>query len=368
MSRRGDNIHKRSDGRWEGRYISGRKIDGKAKYSSVYAKSYAECAAKLKLARCSVLPKPVSITTSELFYLWLEGKKSTIKRSTYTNYLQLFNRYVIPHFGSMAADKINAYMFSSFINDLISYGGANGQGLSPITVRAIMTILRSVLKYGELEYGITNAAKNITLPKARSNDISIFNDDEIIRIKRAAFSGSNYEFGIVLSLYTGIRIGELCALTWGDIDIVNQVVHINKSLSRISEQGMISKTTIIIDRPKSKNSVRDVPIPPFMLATLTRMKAIQSDKDYFLTCSCKYTEPRSYSLRYKTFLKSLEIPYRCFHSLRHTFATECIKCGVDVKTLCELLGHSSVKITLEKYVHPDMNMKKQQLEKLYSAL
>ncbi|MBR1863697.1 MAG: site-specific integrase [Ruminococcus sp.] len=369
MSRRGDNIHKRSDGRWEGRYISGRGENGKAVYKSVYAHSYAECSNKLKLARCDLLPVSRPITVSELFTAWLISRKNKVKQSTYVNYKTLYDSYICDELGTKRVDSLNAFMLNRFADGLLNNGGKNGQGLSAVTVQAIMIMLRSMLEYGELEYDLPNPAKNVSLPKTENAEITPFNSAEMMKIRCIALKGDSYELSILLSLYTGLRIGELCALTWGDIDLVNQVIHVKKTLFRIKNpDGSTPRTIVVIDTPKSKKSVRDVPIPTFMLSVLAKLKRNQSDSNYFLTCSPSYTEPRSYSSRYKTFLKNLNIPYRKFHNLRHTFATECVKQGVDVKTLSELLGHSSVKITLDRYVHSDIELKKQQLEKLYATV
>ncbi|SDB60029.1 Site-specific recombinase XerD [Ruminococcaceae bacterium FB2012] len=369
MSRRGDNIHKRSDGRWEGRCISGRSDEGKAIYKSVYARSYAECSEKLKLARCGLLSTSRPITVAELYRAWLLGRKNTIKQSTYSSYTNLFESYISDPFGEKRVESLNAFMLNRFSDELLHSGGKSGQGLSAVTVQAVMILLRSVLEYGAKEYELPNPAKNISLPKAENAEITLFTPFEATRIKAAALRSDNYDLGILLTLYTGLRIGELCALTWGNIDLTGQIIHINKTLFRIANpQQTAPKTVVVIDSPKSKSSVRVVPLPTFMLTALARLKRGQPDSNYFLTCSQGYTEPRSYALRYRTFLKRLNIPYRKFHSLRHTYATECIKCGVDVKSLSELLGHSSVKITLERYVHSDMELKKRELEKLWSAL
>jgi len=164
-----------------------------------------------------------------------------------------------------------------------------------------------------------------------------------------------------------MRIGEICALKWSDIDMNAELISVNKTLYRISNPaGNNPKTIILIDSPKSKKSVRKIPIPTFMIYRLSKIKENCNSEDYFLTCTCKFIEPRSYREHYKSFLRSANIPYRNFHVLRHTFATECIRCGIDVKTVSELLGHSSVKITLDRYVHSSMDDKRRQLQKLYS--
>ncbi len=369
MSRRGDNIHKRSDGRWEGRYISGRNELGKAVYKSVYAHSYADCSEKLKLARCDLLPVSKPMTVDELFTVWHLSRKNKVKRSTFVNYLTLYNNYLRERFGSFRVERLNAFMLNRFVDDMLTNGGKKGFGLSPTTMQSVMILLRSVLEYGELEHGLPNAAKHISLPKAPKSDISVFNELEVHKIRNCADLCNSIELGIVLTLFTGLRIGELCALQWGDFDLDNQVIHITKTLFRIADPSNAEhKTAIAIDTPKSRQSVRDVPIPSFLLCEIATLKQRRSDDDFFLTSSPKPTEPRTYTERYKSFLKRIGVPYRNFHALRHTFATQCIKSGVDVKTLSELLGHSSVKITLDRYVHSDMQLKRKQLEKLYSSL
>ena len=369
MSRRGDNIHKRSDGRWEGRYISDRNEFGKAIYRSVYARTYADCSEKLKLARCDLLPVSKPMTVDELFTAWHLSCKNKVKQSTFVNYLTLYNNYLCERFGSFRVERLNAFMLNRFVDDMLANGGKKGLGLSSTTMQSVMILLRSVLNYGELEYGLPNAAKHIGLPKVQKNGISVFSEFEIRRIRNFADLCNSTELGIVLTLFTGLRIGELCALTWEDIDMAEQIIHVRKTLFRIANQGdSAQKTGIVIDTPKSKSSLHDVPIPTFLLSEIVMLKQRCSDEDFFLTGSPRPTEPRTYTLRFKSFLKRIGVPYRNFHALRHTFATQCVKSGVDVKTLSELLGHSSVKITLDRYVHTDMQLKRRQLEKLYSSL
>ena len=369
MSRRGDNIHKRSDGRWEGRYISSRNELGKAVYRSVYARTYADCSEKLKLARCNMLPVSKPMTVDELFAAWHLSRKNKVKQSTYANYKTLYENYLQERFGSMRVDALNSFMLNRFVDDMLTNGGKRGLGLSAVTVQLIMILLKSVIEYGEVEFELPNAAKHISLPKTQTAEISVFSEFEIRRIRNCVDTSSSIELGILLALFTGLRIGEICALTWADIDTAEQLIHVRKTLYRIANQDdSAQKTAIVIDMPKSKSSLRDVPIPTFLLEPIARLKANQDSQNYFLTCSPKPTEPRTYTLRFKSFLKRIGVPYRNFHSLRHTFATECIKSGVDVKTLSELLGHSSVKITLDRYVHSDMQLKRRQLEKLYSSL
>lgn len=369
MSRRGENIFKRKDGRWEGRYKSGVKANGRAKYSSVYAKSYADCATKLRAERDrqGLISNPMSI--DDLFNAWLSSRKNSIKQSTFASYKKLYSNYLCEPLGNYRADSVTALMINELVDRLLTYGGKREGGLSAVTVQSILILLKSVFEYGAIEYMLNNPAKNVAMPKCEVKDIRIFSDEEVSKIRYAAIAGDSCDLGILLSLYTGIRIGELCALTWGDIDVDNGLISVSKTLCRITNpHGEKPKSIVVITPPKSKKSLRDILIPPFILPRIIALKHDRKDSDYFLTGSQKYIEPRSYSHKYKRFLEKTSVPYKNFHVLRHTFATTCIKQGIDVKTVSELLGHSGVKITLEKYVHSDLDMKRRQLEKLYSAL
>jgi integrase len=367
MSRRGENIFKRKDGRWEGRYILCYSENGKAKYKSVYAHSYSECSKKLKLAKSNLMPQNNPITITELFAFWLESRKASIKLSTYVSYQTIFDNHIKSHFGNVRINKITSFMINRYVAELLESGRNDGKGLSTQSVQIILIILKSVLAYGEKEYLINNPAKNISLPRMEHKEIKTFTNIEIQKIRANCICDDCTKLGILLCLYTGLRIGEICALKWSDIDISQQVIHVRKTLQRIKNpNGSIPKTVVLIDEPKSEKSIRDVPVPTFMLSKLAAIKNSVSNGNYFLTCTEHYIESRTYQSRYKTFLKNIGVEYKNFHVLRHTFATECIRLGIDVKTVSELLGHASVKITLERYVHSDMDMKRKQLEVLYN--
>lgn len=365
MSRRGTNIFKRKDGRWEGRYISGRYDDGRAKYSSVYAHSYIECSSKLNEAKIKRLPVAKNMTVNELFNGWLLARKNSVKESTYVTYRNIYDCYVKDKLGGFKVNSINAYSLNLFVDELLTTDGKRGHPISPTTVQSVLMILRSVFKYGGSEYGIDDPTKNMAAPRSDRSEITVFNTDEINSLKRTADTQNTYELGILLCLYTGLRIGEICALTWKNIDLDNEIIMVRHTLSRIKNPDGEPKTIIIIDTPKSRNSSRDIPLPDHLCTVLIKMKSLHNDEDYFLTGTDHYIEPRSYQYHYKKLLKTANVPFRKFHNLRHTFATSCIKKGIDVKTVSELLGHSSVKITLERYMHPDMKTKKEQLAGLY---
>ena len=369
MPRHGKNIFKRKDGRWEGRYKNGVNSNGKSKYASVYAHSYLECAEKLNKAINSIKQCNTQINFGKLFYEWLLSKKSTVKQSTYASYSSRYENYVKPFLGNCNVNLVTSSMINSFTNELLRHGGARNQGLSVETVQAILIMILAVMDYGESEYGYVNHTKNVKLPKSMPKEIVVFSDQEIKQIKDTLVNKDTLCFGIILALYTGIRIGELCALKWKNIDINAGIIKIDKTLCRIrNTESNSPKTIISITTPKSSKSIREIPIQPFLLERLTTLKRSCNDDDYFLTGKTTYIEPRAYNIFYKKQLSLIGVTYKNFHVLRHTFATSCIKHGIDIKTVSELLGHSSVKITLDKYVHSDMDMKRKQLELLYTDL
>lgn len=367
MSRHGENIFRRKDKRWEGRYISDRTEDGRARYKSVYAHSYAECRQKLNEHQAATELSCRKMTVSRLFEIWLESRKNSVKLSTYTNYKTLYTNHIKDILGGLPCDSVTAEMLNKYVSDLIESGNIFGGELSANSAKAVLIIIKSMFKYGSREYGITDSAQKLTLPKVAAKEIIVFDDNEIITLCGLSESGDQMLLGIVLCLYTGIRIGEVCALKWADIDLDDKVMHIGKTLQRIKNPtDGAPKTLVTITEPKSHKSIRDIPIPTFLLPVL--QKSRRNSECYFLTSSTSYTEPRTLSFKYKKCLNELGIKYRNFHCLRHTFATKCIRAGVDIKTLSELLGHSSVQITLDRYVHSDLEIKRIQIEKLSAEL
>lgn len=169
--------------------------------------------------------------------------------------------------------------------------------------------------------------------------------------------------GILLCLYTGMRIGELCALKWNDIDVEEEIIHINRTVQRLDTEE--KKSALIVSYPKSRSSVRNIPIPKCILDVLLSFYAYENSTAYIFTGKENVpAEPRTFQYRYRKYLEKAGVKYRKFHTLRHTFATRCIHCGIDIKTLSEILGHSNVKITLEYYCHTTMEQKKKQMNRL----
>ena len=290
----------------------------------------------------------------------MQKKKDYIKESTYSNYSNIISNHIIPELGNIKLSNLNNKLIQEYLINKYKTGRLDGNGgLSYKTIRDIIAVVKSSLKYAIKEEMINNINLDFTYPKIANKDkiyIMPKKDQErlITYIKQDENTRS---LGILLALYSGIRIGELCALQWKDIDFKNNILHINKTLQRIYiKDNKESVSKIIITNPKTHNAERDIPLNKGFAHIL---KKHQTESNKYILSNCdKWIEPRTYRRYFKKCLDKAKIGQINFHGLRHTFATNCIKLGVDYKTVSELLGHANVNITLNLYVHPQMSQKK----------
>lgn len=359
------NIYKRKDGRFEGRIPLGHDAKGKIKYRYLYSKSLPDLKEKMLNAYADTENSEETAcdkTFKELCREWLASAKLRVKQSSYCCYEKLINRYVIPYFENMKYSELGTPFINEFSDHLLKFGRINGfGGLSAKTVHDILVAMRSVAKYAEQEYGYRNPMKNISMPKFESKKTEVFDKNERKRLQDHLQSNlTESNLGILLTMYTGLRVGELCALTWNDIDFENGVVHIFQTLQRVSKSFDGGKTALVTTTPKSKTSVRDIPLPLFLLNILKNNR----QSGYLLSGTDKPVEPRTMQNRFKAVLRACGIRNANFHLIRHTYATACIESGFDAKTVSELLGHSNVNITLNRYVHSSMEMKRRCVDRL----
>lgn len=370
MSKRGENIRKRDDGRWESRLLN--KKTGKYKY--FYGKSYNEVKQKRYNFDVSA-QNETAVTTkllenplmSSVFILWLSETRLTVKRSTYLNYDDIIRLHLLPIFGDVDIDNLS----TKLVNDILSkWLKTAGSTLSTKYIHDILSVLRSALAFAANKYSCSVNTSEILSVPSEKKDIMILSSLEQQRLIEYLLLCTDYaKIGIILCLYTGMRVGEICALKWSDIHIGDGYIDINKTMYRIrnadkvSVDGNVPMTLVVTEKPKTNASARKIPICDFIGKILSETGAHDPD-NYFLTDSSKYIEPRTYQNRFKRYLQNAGIQKVNFHVLRHTFATNCINAGCDVKSLSEILGHSSVKITLDRYVHPSMESKKRQLDML----
>lgn len=300
-----------------------------------------------------------NITFENLFEEWIDKKRGKLKKSSISTYIYLAKKYLYPNLRNLCLKELEKYKYNFMIEDL-------EEDYAPKSVRDILVILKSILKYGNEEYDSKIKVNKIVLPKLHSEPLEILNKDEKLRIEDYCIRENTLKcIGILISLNTGMRIGEVCALKWENIDLEKREIRVRKTLERIYDEEL-KKTEIIIDKPKSQKSIRNIPINNKLYKLLKSISHKYKTSNFFLTGNDdKYIEPSVYRYNFKRILKKSKIrtSYK-FHILRHTFATFCISVGMDIKTLSELLGHSSVEITLNLYVHSSYETKKKFLEKL----
>ena len=297
------------------------------------------------------------ITFSDIVDSWLMSKYNSVKESTYFNYKYIIKKYLYPKLRHKTLKQLLKYDFNVLIN--------NSKSLNKTSLKKIITILKSILKFAERKYDVDFKIDLIKVVNKDVPEIKIFTTREKKKLINYCYNSENLkEIGILISLYTGLRIGELCALKWKDIDLSKDILTVNYTLQRISTDD---GTKILFGKPKTRSSIRQIPINKTLHNILYKIYTLNVyDKEsYFLTGSTtQFIEPRNYQYTFKTILKKLRIPYYNFHILRHTFATDCININMDVKSLSRILGHSNVNITLNKYVHPSFKKAKLYLEKI----
>lgn len=373
MSRTGENIYKRKDGRWEGRYILFYDGNGKAKYKSVYAHSYFALRNKLLIAKSqnSVTSPEKSILGRENYELWLNkwlnAKRVLVKDSTYIRYRNHINNHIVPELGRFPINKISTCLIEEFISKKLEHGRIDASGgLSQKTVSDILGVMKDSFKYARSHGAdIICSFENVSF-RHTTREMRVLSIGEEKRLLKTLFNDfDRYKLGVFLCLYTGIRIGELCALTGKDISLEDRTLNVRHTMQRLQVEnvGSSRKTQVQITDPKSSAGVRVIPLPEFVVDVIKPY--VGSENSFILSGSGRlFVEPRTMENRFKHYLSVSQIEKATFHSLRHTFATRCIEAGIDAKTLSEILGHSSVKITLDKYVHSSLQQKRDSMEKL----
>lgn len=375
MARRGDGIHKRRDGRWEGRYAIGRNENGTIRYASVYAGNYADVKEKLQKLKTQPKPAPVSIpdaasdlTFAEVAKRWLTSNSVRLKPSTLNKYAYLLDTHIVPQIGAVSLSKLNTDVINQFLKEKLDTGriGTAG-GLSPSYVAGIRMVVLSVFRFSAEQGLCSSVMGQIYRPQQHRKDIVLLSkpDQHLLEAYiRGHPSGAG--IGVLLSMYTGLRIGEVCALRWEDVDLQQAIIHIRHTVCRIQNVGH-NGTVLVSGPPKTQSSYRDIPIPS-PLFSLLHQHSLQSLSAYVASESENFVSPRTLDARFQNLLKRSGLSHINFHALRHTFATRCIEAGVDIKSLSEILGHANVAITLNTYVHSSMETKREQLRKLTDVL
>ncbi|KOS07570.1 integrase [Flavobacterium akiainvivens] len=300
---------------------------------------------------------------SEVITLWKADKKQYVKKSSFSAYTLLIENHLQPVFGDqfiIEETDVQNFVFQKLES-----------GLSHKTIKDILIVLKMILKFGAKHKWLDYTPFDIQFPTEREKHnievLSRADQKKIMSYIQEHFTFRN--LGVYICLSAGMRIGEVCALTWQDIDTDNGVISVNRTIQRIYviEEGT-RRTELILDTPKTKNSIREIPISKDLLRILKPFKKIVNPSFFVLTNDAKPTEPRTYRSYYKNLMKELKMPEIKFHGLRHSFATRCIESNCDYKTVSVLLGHSNISTTLNLYVHPNMEQKKKAIEQMFKAL
>ncbi|RZK40905.1 MAG: site-specific integrase [Pedobacter sp.] len=302
-------------------------------------------------------------TISEIINLWKTDKKHYIKRSSYSAYALLIENHIKPSFGELIdieEPEVQEFVLQKLAN-----------GLSQKTIKDILIVLKMILRFATKNKWLASKQFDIQFPTEREKHfvevLSRANQKKVMNYVQEHFTFRN--LGIFVCLSGGMRIGEICALSWEDIDIDNGVIHIRKTLQRIyTIEDDHRKTELILDTPKTKNSIREIPMSRDLIKLLKPIRKIMNPNFFVLTNDTKPTEPRTYRTYYKSLMQHLDLPNLKFHSLRHSFATRCIESKCDYKTVSVLLGHANISTTLNLYVHPNLEQKKKCIDQMFKSL
>ena len=367
MSKRGENIYKRKDGRWEGRYLTYK--DGAKKYISVYGRTYAAVKDKLLIAKQNAVVSQIennlpdcTLTMQNLFVKWLREKASVIKPSSYIRYTGLLKAHLLPALGSCAVSKLTVQKISSFLQDKLHNGRLDKKGgLSAKTIADILCLIKSAVKMALRDFNLPQAAAILTMRSPisiRSRKPEILNENECTNLSRQIVRRPESEAAAILfCLNTGLRLGEVCALRWADIDFEAKTLTVSHTVQRVTQNG---KSVLLLQSPKTEAGRRTIPLTAEIILMLQNRKKKQH-KEYVFG-SNKPLEPRTLQYRFAALLKKCNISRRNFHTLRHTFASRFVALGGDVKSLSEILGHANVRTTMQLYVHPSLEQKRADME------
>lgn len=302
-------------------------------------------------------------TINQITEEWKEEKKKYVKKSTYAAYQLLIQNHIKPYFGDLY--EVNEEKVQQFVFDKLD------AGLSEKTIRDIIIVLKMILKFGikngYLEYIQIDAKFPSKQEKKDLDVLSKADQKKFMEHLRNNFTFKN--LGIFICLSTGMRIGEICGLRWCDVDTVEGVIKVRHTLQRIYIiEGETRHTELLLDTPKTANSVRDIPMSSELLRMLKSLNKVVNENYYVISNDIKPIEPRTYRNYYKKLCEQLDIPELKFHGLRHSFATRCIESKADYKTVSVLLGHSNISTTLNLYVHPNKEQKKKTIDKMLRSL
>lgn len=370
MARRGDNIHKRKDGRWEGRYKDGCKENGTARYRSVYALTYTACKQKLDAIKRAEPPalRPNNCRFSDVLYQWLEYHQTPLKGATKVKYRHMIDTHLLPVLGHLKPSQVTPQVVGSFLDSKLRCGGLNNrEALSASYVKTMAIILEAAIGYAADEGWCAPFKKTVSKPSIPKKEPTVLSKTAEVQLLTALSNEvSGVALGTQIALQTGMRLGEVCALSWDDVDFERDILYVRHTVARVPSEQTAQKTQWIVDTPKTAASYRKLPLPSALKQVLLRAY-LRRTSDFVVSDGPRFVSPRTFDYRYRKLLQRSGIPVVNFHALRHTFATRCAENGMDAKTLSCLLGHATATTTLNIYVHPSMENAKRYMDRLYQS-
>lgn len=345
MARHGENIYKRRDGRYEGRYVIGKTLGGKTRFGYIYGHQYAEVKRALLLKKAEYARSSISNGTyrgkaSDWMNEWMENElRGSVKVSSYQTYMNLLKKHILPALGNLKLAAVTPGIVREWID------GMENSGLAGSTVRGAYRLFAAAMKAAWEDGQIQkNPCRKIRIQRTEKEEQRVLTRREQELVKESV-SGAK-ELPALLSLYTGMRLGEVCALKWADVDFEQGTITVRRTVQRVLRGA---KTMLMIGTPKSLRSRRTIPVPAFLMKLLCEMMPEKDSDAFIFGSTATPAEPRTVQRRFSRFMERLGIRNVHFHTLRHSFATRLLELGVDIKTVSVLLGHGSAKITLDCY-------------------
>ena len=368
---KGENIFKRKDGRWEARYKKGYNENHKIIYGYCYGRTYREAKENVTAKKAELIfrmDQAGSEYRKERFSIfcdtWMKCHSDSWKISTASKYQSILEKHIKPGLGNFYITEINPDRV-----DLFTYGLFHEKNLAVKTVRDILALLHKILVDLNFRANGVFVSFQIIYPKTEPSELRVLTRKEQRQLTDYLIQDIDiYKFSVLLALTTGLRIGEICGLRWKDISLEDRTVMVKHTVQRIKNPNTeaILKTIVQLGTPKTRSSRRTIPLTESIIS-LCRQFQSEKAEAFILTGTAQYIEPRILQRKLKRYTAALDLQGVHFHTLRHTFATRCVEVGCDIKTLSEILGHSSISMTMNRYVHPNLDLKRENIKKLDHA-
>lgn len=363
MSRRGENIYKRRDGRYEGRYVIGKNCKGKTRFGYVYGYEYSQVKSILLLKKAEQLQKIQTQiefvgSCAQWINYWLKTEvQDMVKPSSYQTYQNLYRKHLYPRLNHLRLKCVTHENIMQIIEDL------KNAGLADSTVQAIFRLLNASMRYAVEENILKkNPCMRIHIRKSSACEQRVLSRDEQKYIRKRLEVPK--ELPILLSLYTGMRLGEVCALKWSDVDLESATVTVRRTVQRVACINGGQKTMLMLGTPKSMRSHRKLPLPTFLIRLMRKALEDKSKDEFIFGKAGHAADPRTMQRRFHKSMKQLGIYHVHFHTLRHSFATRLLEIGIDIKTISVLLGHSLASTTMNIYAHSLPDYQRSAIERL----